>query len=66
MTDSERIKKMQNYTKASQVPEQGYCVVESVYDEQEYELIRTIFKELCHIKEGGFLTNNRQLVFIHS
>ena len=39
-------------SKAGQVSEQGYCVVESVYDEQECTQIRAIFKELCHKKRG--------------
>ncbi len=53
MTDFEKIRGGENVAKASLISEQGYCVVESVYDEKECELIRTIFKDLCR-KKGGF------------
>jgi ectoine hydroxylase-related dioxygenase (phytanoyl-CoA dioxygenase family) len=39
-------------SKVGQVSEQGYCVIESVYDEQECAQMRTIFKGLCHKKVG--------------
>ena len=38
--------------KASQVSEQGYCVIESVYDNGECQQIRVIFEELCRGKDG--------------
>lgn len=38
--------------KASQVSEQGYCVIESVYDDGECKRIRMIFEELCRKKDG--------------
>ena len=38
--------------KASQVSEQGYCVIESVYDDGECQQIRMIFEELCRGKDG--------------
>ena len=50
-------------SKAGQVSEQGYCVVESVYDEQECTQIRAIFKELCH-KKGGF-SNEQPTIGFH-
>ena len=38
--------------KASQVSEQGYCVIESVYDDGECKQIRMIFEKLCRKKDG--------------
>ena len=50
-------------SKAEEVSEQGYCVIESVYSEQECKQIRTIFKELCHQK-GGF-SNEQPTISFH-
>ena len=50
-------------SKAEEVSEQGYCVIESVYSELECEQIRTIFKELCHQK-GGF-SNKQPTISFH-
>ena len=50
-------------SKADQVSEQGYCVIESVYDEHECIQIRAIFKELCH-KKGGF-SNEQSTISFH-
>ena len=40
-------------SKAREVAERGYCLIESVCDEKECDQIRTIFKGLCD-KRGGF------------
>ncbi len=40
-------------SKAREVTERGYCVLESVYNEDECEQLGTIFKRLCE-KKGGF------------
>ena len=39
-------------SKARDVSERGYCVLESVYDNRECEQMRTIFKQLCDDKNG--------------
>ena len=39
-------------SKAREVAERGYCLIESVYDDEECDQIRTIFKGLCD-KRGG-------------
>lgn len=49
-------------SKAQQVSELGYCVVESVYDEGECERIRAIFKVLCD-RRGGFAEAVPKLAF---
>jgi len=40
-------------SKAREVSERGYCVIESVYDDRECEQMRVIFKASCDQK-GGF------------
>ena len=52
-------------SKAREVTERGYCVLESVYDEDECEQLRTIFKRLCE-KKVGFLLNSPLSVFTRS
>lgn len=39
-------------SKAREVVEHGYCVLESVYDDREREQMHTIFKKLCDDKNG--------------
>ena len=39
-------------SKARDVIEHGYCVLESVYDDRECEQMRGIFKQLCADKNG--------------
>ena len=39
-------------SKAREVSERGYCVLESVYDDRECEQMRAIFKQLCADKNG--------------
>ena len=39
-------------SKAREVIERGYCVLESVYDDREREQMHTIFKQLCDDKNG--------------
>ena len=39
-------------SKAHDVSEHGYCVLESVYDDRECEQMRAIFKQLCDDKNG--------------
>ena len=39
-------------SKACEVSERGYCVLESVYDDREREQMRAIFKQLCDDKNG--------------
>ena len=39
-------------SKAREVSERGYCVLESVYDDCECEQMRAIFKQLCDDKNG--------------
>ena len=39
-------------SKAREVSERGYCVLESVYDEREREQMHAIFKGLCDDKDG--------------
>ena len=39
-------------SKARDVIERGYCVLESVYDDREQEQMRVIFKQLCADKDG--------------
>ena len=39
-------------SKAREVNERGYCVLESVYDDRECEQMRVIFKQLCADKNG--------------
>ena len=39
-------------SKAREVIERGYCVLESVYDDRECGQMRTIFKQLCEDKNG--------------
>ena len=40
-------------SKAREVNDHGYCVIESAYDDQECEEMRAIFDALC-VKKGGF------------
>lgn len=49
-------------SKAREVWERGYCVLESVYDDQECEQMRTIFKGLCD-KKGGFSAERPTISF---
>ena len=42
-------------SKARDVIERGYCVLESVYDDHEQEQMRAIFKQLCEDKNGFFV-----------
>ena len=39
-------------SKAREVNERGYCVLESVYDDREREQMHAIFKQLCDDKNG--------------
>ena len=39
-------------SKAREVHDHGYCVIESAYDDQECEGMRAIFDALC-VKKGG-------------
>ena len=39
-------------SKARDVIERGYCVLESVYDNREREQMCAIFKQLCDEKDG--------------
>ena len=39
-------------SKARDVIERGYCVLESVYDDREREQMHAIFKQLCDDKNG--------------
>ena len=49
-------------SKACDVIERGYCVLESVYDDSECEQLRTIFKQLCDNK-GGFSSERETITF---
>ena len=49
-------------SKAREVSERGYCVIESVYDDRECEQMRAIFKRLCD-KKGGFSSERPTLSF---
>ena len=49
-------------SKARDVTELGYCVLESVYDDRECEEMRTIFKRLCDNK-GGFSLERPTITF---
>ena len=39
-------------SKAREVIEHGYCVLESVYDDRERERMHAIFKQLCDDRDG--------------
>ena len=49
-------------SKAREVSERGYCLIESAYDEKECDQIRTIFKELRE-KRGGFTAEQTSMGF---
>ncbi len=49
-------------SKAREVSERGYCLIESAYDEKECDRIRTIFKELRE-KRGGFSAEQTSIGF---
>ena len=49
-------------SKACEVKERGYCLIESVYDEEECDQIRTIFKGLCD-NRGGFSEEQASIGF---
>ena len=49
-------------SKAREVAERGYCLIESVCDEKECDQIRTIFKGLCD-KRGGFTAEQSTIGF---
>ena len=42
-------------SKAREVIEHGYCVLESVYDDRERERMHAIFKQLCDDRERLFV-----------
>lgn len=49
-------------SKAREVSERGYCLIESAYDEKECDQIRTVFKELRE-KRGGFSAEQTSMGF---
>ena len=49
-------------SKAREVSERGYCLIESAYDEKECDQIRTVFKELRE-KRGGLSTEQTSMGF---
>ena len=49
-------------TKAREVAERGYCLIESAYDDKECDQIRTIFKGLCD-KRGGLSAEQTSMGF---
>ena len=49
-------------SKAREVHDHGYCVIESAYDDQECEEMRAIFDALC-VKKGGFSADQPSVGF---
>ena len=49
-------------SKAREVKERGYCLIESAYNEKECDQIRTVFKELRE-KRGGFSAEQTSMGF---
>ena len=53
-------------SKAREVIERGYCVLESVYDNREREQMCAIFKQLCDETRTVFRPSSRPSVFTRS
>ena len=53
-------------SKAREVIEHGYCVLESVYDDRERERMHAIFKQLCDDRDGFSSEQSRPSVFTRS
>ena len=49
-------------SKAQEVKDHGYCVIESAYDDQECEGMRAIFDALCE-KKGGLSADQPSVGF---
>ena len=49
-------------SKAREVNDHGYCVIESAYDDQECEEMRAIFDALC-VKKGGYSADQPSVGF---